>query len=58
VITQRHNDGEVLTYVHLRRGGLLLTARTAPGMDVPKLRTALSAARPATDEELLKALRE
>lgn len=58
VVTQRHDDGEVWTYVHLRRDGLLLTARTAPGMDVPKLRAALAAARPATNEELLKILRE
>ncbi|MCX4824126.1 hypothetical protein OG883_30520 [Streptomyces sp. NBC_01142] len=58
VVTQRHDDGDVWSYVHLRRGGLLLAARTAPGLGVPELRAALAAARPATDDELLRVLRE
>ncbi|MEV6397064.1 hypothetical protein AB0M39_20130 [Streptomyces sp. NPDC051907] len=57
VVTQRHDDGEVWEYVHLRRDGLLLTARTTEGMGVPQLRQALEKARPATDEELLDIVR-
>ncbi|WP_433571767.1 hypothetical protein [Streptomyces sp. CA-251247] len=56
VVKQRHVDGTVSHYVVQRRGTLLLRARTAPGLDVERLRSTLAAARPATDEELVRAL--